>query len=663
MPLPSAPLTPPASAKCCPFWRIAFLLSLFWLSGALPSPAAGEFRQQIVPVLHDHCFKCHNADKKKGGIDLTTFDSEGAALKKYKLWRQVLEQVQTEQMPPDDDKFTKVQAQQFSAQVGKLLAMLDSGHPAFTDPGPSLIRRLSREEYSNALCDLTNLDVDFASQLGIPEDSTGTSFDNVASALSLPPALLDKYFAAADLALAALFAEPSGVELERKMGGDRLKKAREKFFTGLPETAGRAENATFLGTFARRAWRRPVAAAEVERLTKAYDAAVAAGGSPRAALRKALKPVLVSPQFLFRIEEDHTPAKPAAGLLIPAARITDMELASRLSFFLWSSIPDDELLTRAEHNELSHADVLQAQVRRMLADPRAHRFTENFFLRWLQVTHVNEARPSTEFFPTFNDQLKRDMRAEVEAYCDHLRTDDRPVLDLLASDYAFVSPELAKLYGIEGVSGKGIQCVTLKPDDHRGGILGMGAVLASTSHTNRTSPTKRGKWVLEVVLGTPPDPPPANAGMFKDEKKTKEPKDFREKLAQHATDAACAGCHAKMDPLGFGLDNYNAIGSWRPTTNELDTSGTLPNGEKFGGVDDLKKLLWTKREQFVRNLTSEMLTYALGRNIDYFDEGQITRIKAAADKDSDKFSSIILGIVNSYPFQYRRNAEPIVAAK
>ena len=300
----------------------------------------------------------------------------------------------------------------------------------------------------------------------------------------------------------------------------------------------------------------------------------------------------------------------------------------------------------------------------MLADERAKRLTSDFFLRWLGANKVYEARPSTEFFPAFNDAMKKAMREEVAAFCDNLRAEDRPVLDLIASDYAFVNADLAKLYGIDGVTAKDVQRVALQPEQHRGGVLGMGAVLAATSHTNRTSPTKRGKWMLDVIFGNPPPPPPANAGMFKDEDKNKkEPKDFREKLAQHASDPTCAGCHAKMDPLGFGLDNYNAIGEWRATSPELNTSGTLPGGVKFSGVDELRKVVWARRDEFVRNAVAQMLTYALGRELDYYDEGQITRIKTAADKNGDKLSALVLGIVQSYPFQYRRNAEAADAAK
>jgi hypothetical protein len=381
------------------------------------------------------------------------------------------------------------------------------------------------------------------------------------------------------------------------------------------------------------------------------------GDEPREALRKALKPVLVAPDFLFRIEEDRTPADVPAGVKA-AAKVSDVELASRLSFFVWSSIPDDELLALAEQGQLSNRPALAAQVKRMLADPKAKALTDGMLMRWLGAGKVMEARPSTEFFPSFNSLLKRAMRDEVTAFCENLRIEDRPVLDLIQSDYTFVDAELARHYGLPNVNGKEFQRVSLKPDDHRGGVLGMGAILAANSHTFRTSPSQRGRWVLEVIFGTPPPPPPANAGMFKDEKRGKEAQNFREKLAQHALDPNCAGCHRRMDPLGFGLDNYDAVGQWRASSADLNTTGVLPTGEKFSGADELKQVIWNHRDEFIRNLIGRTLTFALGREVDYYDEGQITKIKAAMEENGLRFSSMILGVVNSYPFQFRRNAEP-----
>ena len=351
---------------------------------AAPLPDDHEFNEKLRPLLKEHCFKCHNAEKHKGGIDLTPFDSEGAVLKKYKLWERVVEAVKTEQMPPDDDKFTPIHGEAVVGSVQKILSLLDSGHPSLLDPGPSLVRRLSRAEFSNALTDLTGLEVDFAGVLGIPEDSTGTSFQNVAAALSTSPSLLEKYFAAAELALTRLFAEPDPVwdgrpDWDRKPNSAQVKKARAQFFAGLPEEPDRAMAAAFVAKFARRAWRRPLEGAETERLLKLYDASVAEGSTPRMALRKVLKPILVAPDFLFRLEEESAEPGAQAGAVVPAGKVSDLDLASRLSFFLWSSIPDEVLLDLAEKGDLSKPEVLQAQVSRMLGDRARSALTSRIF--------------------------------------------------------------------------------------------------------------------------------------------------------------------------------------------------------------------------------------------------------------------------------------------
>ena len=623
-----------------------------------------DFRRDVRPVLEQNCFKCHNATKTKGGIDLTAFDSEQAVVKQHKIWQRVLEQVETAQMPPDDEDFRAGDGKKVVAGVKQALALLESGHPSLLDPGPALVRRLSHAEYNNALRDLTGTDLDLAKRVGLPPDSTGSSYENVAAALLVSPALLEKYFTAADVVLDRLFGEvPEAIKKKPAwQSADeiaKLKRQRDAFFATLPEKADAATARAFVDKFTRLAWRRPPAPAEVDRLMKIHSAAIARGDAPRMAVRRVLKPILVSPDFLFRAEGDGAPAPAPAKDRVAVVKVTDLELASRLSFFLWSSIPDDELLTLAAQNKLSEPATLAAQVKRMLADPKASAITEHFFLRWLNADHVAQARPSTEVFPAFNDSMRKAMLREVSAFCDNLRSADRPLLDLLDADYTFVNADLAKLYGIAGVTGKDTQRVALKPEHHRGGVMAMGVILASTSHTDRTSPSQRGKWVLDVIFGTPPPPPPPNAGQFKDDaKRKKQPKDFREKLAMHATDAACAGCHRRMDPLGFGMDNFDAIGAWRPTSPDLDTSGALPSGEKFDGVDGLKKIVLARREQFTRNLTAQALTYALGRKLEYFDEPQVSKIKAGLDAGGGTFSALITGIVNSYPFQHRRASEP-----
>lgn len=644
--------------------RLSILIALAIPAVAAPPPYATELR----PLLQKSCFECHGDKKQKGGIELASIATEGAFIQKPRLLRSVIEQLEIGEMPPDEDTLSAADRAKLIAGLRQTLALLDADLPALRDPGPALIRRLSRSEYNNVLRDLFGFEFDAVKIAGIPEDSTGRAFDNIAAALQMPPAMLEKYFSAADALLTELWPEKDAFRKDDWSSRERAKKAKaaaDKL--GLPANADTAR--TFLASFLRRAWRRPVAPAEVERFVKIWES-VAKDGDHTAALRKSLKPILVSPNFLFRIEADSTPAaartnidsgKAAASQLAASAtRITDIELASRLSFFLWSSIPDDELLTLAGKNELSKPAVLEAQIRRLLADPRARALTDNFLTNWLEIDKLSAARPSTEFYPNFNDKLKTAMRAEVETFCNKLREDDRPVLDLLAAEYTYANEDLARFYGLPGVAGKEPQRVSLKPEHHRGGILGMAGILALTSHTSRTSPTLRGKYVLDVIFGTPPQPPPANVSQIDEGKKKngKDPRSFREKLDLHAQDATCAGCHKKLDPLGFGLDNFDAIGAWRPSGPNLDTRAELPGGRSFNGSDELKAILWEKRDLFLRNFIGQTLAYALGRELEYYDEGHITRIKSEMEKSGGKFSSLILAVAQSYPFQHRRNAVP-----
>ena len=307
---------------------------------------------------------------------------------------------------------------------------------------------------------------------------------------------------------------------------------------------------------------------------------------------------------------------------------------------------------------LGPGTVLEQQVGRMLADARARALTDFFAVRWLQLNKLPTARPSTEFFPEFNGNIRQAMFDETATFFDALRRENRSLDELLDADYTYANEELARYYGLAGVSGKQMQKVALRPEDHRGGLLGMGSILALTSHTSRTSPTLRGKWILDVVLGAPPPPPPANVAQIAEERdKKKEVTTFREKLAQHATQAACAACHRKMDPLGFALDHYSAVGLWRESVGQqpLDTSGELPGGEKLNGENDLKRVLVSRKPEFIRNLTEQMLSFALGRQLDYYDDLPVQEIVTRLQADNDRFATLVLGIVQSYPFQNRRN--------
>ncbi len=341
--------------------------------------------------------------------------------------------------------------------------------------------------------------------------------------------------------------------------------------------------------------------------------------------------------------------------------VDDDELAVRLSYFLWASMPDDELFRVAAERTLTDPAVLESQVRRMLKDNKARTLTDIFFAQWLQIRKLDRARPSTEFFPTFTGQLKNAMREEILTFCDKLRQEDRSLFDLLDADYTYANELLAGHYGLAGVPGQEFRQVSLPADRHRGGLLGMAGVLSLTSHTFRTSPTQRGKYVLEVIFGTPPPPPPANAGTLKDDQPgaAGQARTFREQLAQHATQASCAGCHRKIDPLGFSLENYNAIGIWRESTPEvpIDSSGVLPGGQAIAGAAGLKQVVLERRDEFARNAIEQMLKYALGRELDDADECSLRAMHEQLKAGDYKFSVLVQQIVQSVPFRLRRAEE------
>ncbi|OWK36172.1 DUF1592 domain-containing protein [Fimbriiglobus ruber] len=626
------------------------LLAVSIAFAARPAVAAdaapASFAKEIRPLLATYCAKCHNDDMQEGGVNYAPFTDDGAALARPKLWKRAKGRVSTGEMPPEGAKMPTAPEKEKLVQWMTFAAGYLDCDPARRDPGPAPLRRLTRTEYNNTINDLFGVPFDAGTAVGLPEDPVGEGhFDNLAVNLSLSPAVMDKYFAAADKVVERIFGS------EWYANGARQRVFVVKPGDKLPERDAARQIVTNL---ARRAFRRPARAEDVARLLGFYDRAKAKGDSFEDAVRATLKPVLVSPQFLFRIEEDRPPAGKVAGVVID-----DHELAVRLSYFLWSTMPDAELFKLADAGQLSTPAVLEKQVQRMLKDQRAKALTNGFAIQWLHVDKLTAARPTTEFFPTFNDQLKRAMRDEVIAFFEAIRTEDRSVLDLLDADYTFVNEPLAKHYGIAGVSGDKLRKVTLEPAHHRGGVLGMGAVLALTSHTFRTSPTQRGKYVLDVIFGTPPSPPPPNVGTIKDDKPAKgkkAPMTFKEQLAQHATQASCAGCHRKIDPLGFALDNYNAVGAWREGTpdNPLDTTGVLPSGEKVGGAADLKRVILSRKDDFAKNFTAKLLEYALGRELDAYDDCTVRDAHVAMQKNGYKLSALVTEIVTSVPFRQRR---------
>jgi len=427
--------------------------------------------------------------------------------------------------------------------------------------------------------------------------------------------------------------------------------SRRKIFLSDPNHPGEEDASAerILSAFVRRAYRRPVVAADLVKPLKFYREAREAGGF-EAGIGSALSAVLVSPQFLFRIE--HDPAGVAPGT---AYRISDVELASRLSFFLWSSIPDEELLAVAERGELHRPKVLERQVRRMLADPRSVSLVENFAAQWLHLRNLDSFTPDLRLFPDFDDNLRQAFRRETELHFEALLREDRNVLDLIRTDHTFLNERLAKHYGIPHVHGSRFRRVGLAPESQRGGLLRQGSVLTVTSYATRTSPVIRGHWLLGNLLGNPPPPPPPDVPNLK-ENTVSESLPMRARLSAHRANSACASCHDLMDPLGFALENFDAIGRWRLSENGLpiDASGGLPDGSRFTGVTGLEDALLRHPDLFVGTMTEKLLIFALGRGIREQDAPSVRRIVRDARRDGNRFSSIVVGIAKSTPFTLRK---------
>ncbi len=400
-----------------------------------------------------------------------------------------------------------------------------------------------------------------------------------------------------------------------------------------------------LTVVARRAYRRPPTTEQIEQLMAAYENGRGKQGTFDGGIRRALAQVLTNPQFLFRFEPDPPDAAPNSPY-----RLGDLELASRLSFFLWSSIPDDELLNLAAANKLGNSVVLEQQVRRMLADRRSDALIRNFVGQWLYLRNLKRIAPDQTVFPDFDDNLRQAFQRETEMFCDGILRGDRNVLELLNANYTFVNERLAKHYGMKGVYGDQFRRVAVE-DENRRGLLGQGSILAVTSYANRTSAVLRGKWILTNILGTPPPPPPAVVPALK-ENAPGQNVSLKERMQQHRADPACAGCHKAMDPLGFAMESFDAVGHARAA----DASAEFPDGTTIDGAAGLRQKILTQPDRFVGTLTERLMTYAIGRPAGFDDMPAVRSIVKDADRDNDRFSSIVLGVVNSVPFRMKMKA-------
>ena len=613
-----------------PMMRV--LMFVLLLTGkAMADPVAAK----LSPLLEKYCVQCHGADKAKGGIELHTIRTEVEAFRSYRMLENAAHQLETKEMPPDDEKVLP-DAETRAFMVKELRAVggrLQKGEFP-RQAGRPTIRRLNRNEYNNTMRDLFG--VDFRPGKDFPADGAGgEGFDNVGDALFLPPVLMEKYIAAARSVVDAVYAS------------EALKR-RVIFVQPKPKT-GPADAARQVLTFhASLAFRRRIAEEEIGPMLKLVEKVVARGDSFDEALRGPLQAMLIHPAFLFRSEDD-----PAGKDQWP---VSGFELATRLSYFLWASMPDRALFQLADQGKLSDAAVLRAQVDRMLADPRAETLARHFAGQWLGFDDLREtAAPDPKRFPTFTPTLRIAMYRESTEFFNYVLQQNRPATELLDANYTFLNADLAAHYGIAGVTGAAMQKVSLT-DRQRGGIIGQAAIMTVTSLPLRTSPVKRGKYILETLLGTPPPPPPQNAGVLPADDKTPDGLTFREQLERHRKVASCAGCHAKIDPLGFGLENFDAIGHWRTKDangKPVDSKAELPGGGAFSTPAELKAQLMKSSDLFCRQLCRKLLAYALGRPLDYYDEPVIAALYETLKRSQYQLKPVIQAIVSSYPFQNR----------
>jgi hypothetical protein len=615
--------------------------------------ADSQFEKEIRPLLNTYCVGCHNSQKKRGDLDLARFEKETDIGKAEEVWGEVAARVLAHEMPPEGKKQPSIEQRRKFVRWARSVAkkpddckQLASDRTVNFYKGHVMSRRLSRAEYNNSIRDLIGLDLRPADRF--PSDgSGGEGFDNNGDALFTSAIHVEKYLDAAEYIL-SLVLKLSAADSAR-FSEAAIKAARTRLLIAAPgpdlpphEAARR-----IVAAFAERCFRRPVEDSEVERLLTVFDRALRRGDPFDTALKLPLKAVLISPHFLFLVEPE--PEKDGVY------ELPDYPLASRLSYFLWASLPDDELLRLATEGKLRDEGFLREQVRRMLRDPRSRGLAESFTSQWLGLGTLGETvRPDPQRFPEFDHVLADAMRQEPICFFDSLIQEGRSLLELLDADYTFANERLARHYGIEGVRGPTMQRVSLA-DKNRGGVLGMAGVLTVTSFPLRTSPVLRGKWVLEDLLGSRVPPPPPNAGELPKDDRNAKGLSFRKQLELHRSRSECASCHQRMDPIGFGLENFDPIGRFRTEQagQPIDAFGELPSGEKFKGPRELRAVLLKQKSEFLRNLTRKMLGYALGRQLYRFDQCVIDDTLKALEADGYKASILIERIALSYPFRHR----------
>lgn len=601
--------------------------------------AKKAFRDGVTPFVKEYCLECHSNRRSKGGLNYEVALKNPGDAASSRKWKQALANVRAHDMPPEDaDQPSEQERQQFLDWIGRIKYLSPK------DPGAFVIRRLTKMEYGNTLRDLFGVDASVADEL--PDEVAGEGYMN-----SLSPLQSEQYLGIANQVLDRVMSAKGKPATEM-----------QKQWFGKPPAPGsdvRAAAAKVASSLARKVYRRPPSSEEVDVLMKVFDLARQNQLDYNASLRLMLKAALVSPQFLFI-----TPAKETAPgqTIVP---LDDHQLASRLSYLLWATMPDDELSALADAGQLHQPAVLKAQVKRLLASPRSRALFDGFGAQWLGLGDLRNQTFDTAKFPQMTSAMRAAMYDEARLFFSSLVRDNQSVSRFVDSDYTFLNGTLAALYGLEKkITGPEMRQVKLS-DPNRGGILGMPGILATTSFPNRTSPVKRGVWVLEQVLGelVPPAPPNVPPLEKQDQKKVAN-LTLRQRTELHRTNAACANCHKILDPIGFGLENFDAIGRWRDqdeTGGKIDAVGELPGGKHFSSPKELKAIIAARTPDLARNLTERLMAYALCRKLEGYDEIVVDQLLQTIAKDGYRLQTLISEIVTSYPFMNQRVVDDVVA--
>lgn len=611
-----------------------------------PAPLRGQPGRHKDPLSWDrniggyfarYCYQCHGEESPSGDVNLAVDVNPRLILENHEKWTNVLDMLRSGQMPPEGEKQPSDEFRQLMIDfLEETLGSFDCD--SSDDPGPPVLRRLNRTEYNHAVFDLTGLDLDLADNF--PPEPTSYGFDNIGDSLRLTPVLAEMYHSAARTIVEALLkttAPPSPT-------------APGWYAEFCQQEGSREQARKVLVDFATEAFRGPVDDYYINRLLRLYDRSIKEQESHRQAIGHGMVAILISPRFLLRLEAD----RPKMEAAYP---VTDYELAARLSFFLWSRPPDERLRSLAKSGLLHQPKILQEQVRRMLKDERSGALVDNFFFQWLDLRRLEKHQPDVAIFPEFDEELRRSMEQEVHLVLRDIVQQDLPLTNLLDADFTYVDQRLAKHYGLQGFAPRKHERVPMK-DGRRGGILTSAAFLMLQSDPGRTNIPRRGNFIAGQILGDAPPPPPPDVPelMAVDDGVQRT---LRETFELHRSSPDCRACHQKIDPLGFSLENYDAIGRWRERDAgmPIDASAEMASGQEFHGPQGLKSYLRRRQEDFLRTMAEKMLIYALGRGLQTTDQCVVDDILVAARRDDFRFSSCVSAIVTSVPFTHRRNPE------